>query len=90
MADILQVRRQAKLASGPHPHTPRLVPYTRSAVRGADSVHDMALVVGMAIDKMLLLMGETTTRAEHTDRGIYANMRPEGVEDVVIIDEDED
>ena len=44
----------------------------------------------MAIDKMLLLMGETTTRAEHTDRGIYANMRPEGVEGVVIIDEDED
>ncbi len=56
----------------------------------AAPLRDVALVAGMAIDKMLLLMGETTTRAEHTDRGIYSNLRPPDVQDAEIIEEDGD
>ena len=56
----------------------------------AAPLHDVALVVGMAIDKMLLLMGDAPANTEHTERGIYTNLRYEpDVQDAEYEEEDD-
>ena len=88
-----QYRSDGRYTPGSSPGQARFrppPPYTRSAVRGAAPLHDVALVVGMAIDKMLLLMGDAPANTEHTERGIYTNLRYEpDVQDAEYEEEDD-
>ena len=56
----------------------------------AAPLRDVALVMGIAIDKLVLLMGWDTACTEVTDRGIYANLRLPDAQDAEIIEEDGD
>lgn len=53
-------------------------------------VRDVSVTMGIAIDKLQLLTGEATERTERLSRGVYVNLRAEGVEDAVIIEDDGD